>query len=412
MSQQTLDIDGSWLWDRLQATARIGRTDDGGVARLAYSGDERALIGEMAGWARDLGLTLFTDAAANLFFRREGLEDLPPVVLGSHIDTQPTGGRYDGAYGVIAGLAVAEALHRHDRRFRRPIEIAAWMNEEGCRFSPGTTGSALFTGALALDDAREAMDEEGTRLGDELDRHLDLLAGLGVEQRPFGFPMHAFVEAHIEQGPVLEKSGYDIGIVTAAQGPIWYRVEVEGVAAHAGTTPRANRRDAVQGAMELAAAMRGETLDAADEIRFTIGSFDVSPSSINTVAERVVFTVDLRHLDQAVLDRIDARFRAFAARTWAGCDVRLIEKMRRPPVAFDPHVREALKAGAAGRPYLELPSGAFHDAVCLVPHCPTGMLFIPCRDGVSHHSSEHIEPAHALAGAEVLARTTMLLAEE
>lgn len=405
-------IDGDWLWRRLEELAAFGARDDGGVCRLALSQGERDATRRLADWAGAMGASMHTDAIGNLFFRREGREDLTPVVTGSHIDTQPMGGRYDGAYGVLAGFALLEALARTGTTHRHPIEVVAWTNEEGARYSPGAMGSAAFTGHGKLEDYLKVADPDGVRLEDELAVTLASLDALGARRRDFGFPIHALVEAHIEQGPILEAEGVPVGVVTGVQGPAWYRVEVKGEAAHAGTTPRAARRDAFVGASELARAMREAAQDPEDTIRFTIGRFEVLPGAPNTVPDSVRFTVDLRHVEAATLDRLDGVLRELAAREWAGCTASLTRDMRLDPIAFPQDLVDAVeeagaKLGIATRRIL---SGAFHDAAYLAAHCPSVMLFIPCARGVSHHPSESITPQDAAAGARVLAEAVLSLA--
>jgi N-carbamoyl-L-amino-acid hydrolase len=407
-------VDGGWVWARLEELATFGALPNGGVRRLSLSGEEREATRRIAEWTDALGCRLLTDAFGNLFIRRDGTADLAPVVTGSHVDTQPAGGRYDGAYGVVAGLALLEALQRTGTRHRRPIEVVAWTNEEGSRFSPGTMGSAVFAGAANLARFLETTDSAGVPMGEELARSLALLDSLGAERRPFGFPIHALIEAHIEQGPILEAEGVPLGVVAAMQGPAWYRFMVEGEAAHAGTTPRSARRDAFLGASELAAALRAETLDPEDAVRFTIGRFEVSPGSPNTVPDYVLFTVDLRHFKASVLDRIDRAFAALAGKEWARCRVTMTRDMRLDPVTFSTRLVERLETAAArlGLPTRRMLSGAFHDAAYLARHCPAAMLFIPCAGGVSHHPAERITPEDATAGARVLAEAVLSLADE
>ncbi|PMR77213.1 M20 family metallo-hydrolase [Billgrantia endophytica] len=405
-------LNGNWLWDRLNDLAAIGALSNGGVCREALSDGERSALVLLAEWAGQLGCTIHTDAIGNLFIRREGIEALPPVLIGSHIDTQPVGGKYDGTYGVLAGLALLEAFHRAGVEHRRPIEVVAWTNEEGSRFSPAAMGSACFTGHADHETLRELRDVDGTRLGDELDRTLLKLERLGATRREFGFPVHCYLEAHIEQGPILEAEGAVVGIVNAIQGANWYQFEVRGSVAHAGTTPRALRKDAFAGAMELAAALREQATDPDDEVRFTIGRFILQPGSPNTIPDSATFTVDLRHYDNTLLERLDLAFSKLAERKWANCSVEMRREMCLGTVRFDDGLLNVLERTAKrqGIEYRRLSSGAFHDAAHLARHCPSAMLFIPCEGGISHHPHERITKEDAIAGARVLAEAVISIA--
>ena len=412
LQDMNVAVDGGWLWERLNALAAIGGRQDGGVSRSALSEGERQAIGLIAGWADELGCRIFSDAIGNVFVRRDGIEDLPPVVTGSHIDTQPVGGRYDGTYGVVAGLATIEALHRTGTLHRRPIEVVAWTNEEGSRFAPGAMGSAAFMGFEDVDVLRERRDCDGVSLGKELDRNLAALESLGAEQRAFGMPFHAFVEAHIEQGPLLEEAETPIGIVEGVQGLAWYRFDVEGVAAHAGTTPLEGRHDAFLGASELAANLRQAAIKASPQVRFTIGRFEVLPGSPNTIPNHVGFFVDLRHFAPDVLDGLHRIFTDLCNGVWQGCTISMSRQMRIEPVQFSQMVTNELEVSARRLkvPFTRLRSGAFHDAAHLAAHCPTSMLFIPCKNGISHHPDESIKFSDAEIGGRVLAHSVLSLA--
>ncbi len=381
-------VDADRLWRRHMELAAIGATPKGGVNRPALSPEDAEARRRLIGWARARGFTVSVDAIANLFVRAPGADAAAaPVVSGSHLDTQPAGGRFDGIYGVLAAFEVLEAAADAGVVTRRPLEAVVWTNEEGSRFQPTTMGSAVFAGRLPLERALAATDAAGVRLETAL---ADTLARLGVEERrAFASPMAAYVEAHIEQGPVLEAAGHTIGIVTGIQGLRWFEVEVAGEEAHAGTTPLRRRRDAFVAATEMARALRTWMADRTDTLRFTIGRFEVAPNSPNTVPGRVLFTIDFRHPDPSVLEQRGARI-ADICRVHAGpCAVSVRETLTSPPIAFDPAVQAVLREAAArqGVSHMDIVSGATHDAKHAALLCPAGMLFVPCAGGVSHNEA-------------------------
>ncbi|WP_029007378.1 M20 family metallo-hydrolase [Azospirillum halopraeferens] len=405
-------VDEGRLWGRLMALAAVGARPDGGVDRPALSMQDAQARSLVAGWARDLGFAVATDPIGNLFVRRAGRDpDAAPVLTGSHLDTQPMGGRFDGAYGVIAGLEALHAMNDAGISTRRPVELVAWTNEEGARFQPGCMGSAVFTGALALETALAAVDRDGMTAREAL---AAVLAGEPeMAIRPADAAVHAYVEAHIEQGPVLEEEGLPLGIVTGIQGCRWFAVEVTGEAAHAGTTPRARRRDAFMAAHAIVAELRRALEDEADVTRFTIGRFEVEPGSPNTVPARVFFTIDLRHPDAARLTDLGDRVAPLAGSAAGGCAVTVTQTSASAPVVFADPVLRVLRDAAVrcGVPFRDLPSGAGHDAGYLAAMAPTGMLFVPCAGGVSHHPAESAAPADLATGARVLAEGLVRLAE-
>lgn len=408
-------VSADTLWDDLCYLAQLGARPDGGVGRLALDTQDIAARRWLVTQGRALGASAHTDGAGNLFLRLAGkAAHLPPVVTGSHIDSQPAGGAYDGAYGVLAGLAVLRALHSAGVVPERSIEVVAWTNEEGVRFSPGTSGSSCFTGRVSLADTRAIVDDDGVSFGTAVDACTADLMADEVAWRELGTPMHAFLELHIEQGPVLEQAGLPLGVVTGIQGVSWFRVTVSGKANHAGTTPRSARADAFAGAMELASVLREIARDEADETRFTIGRFQLSPDSINTIPDQATFTIDLRHPDPKELDRLEVAMAYAIELQWAGCDASMERLSRIDPVAFpDPLVATvAAAAETLGMPYQRMNSGAFHDAIHLASHCPTGMLFIPCKDGLSHHPAESITQQQATDGARALAAAVMAVSVE
>jgi N-carbamoyl-L-amino-acid hydrolase len=406
-------IDQARLWRRHEEMARIGATGRGGVCRLALTAADTAGRALLISWASRLGLTAEIDPIGNLFISREGSEpDALPVWTGSHLDTQPTGGKYDGIYGVLAGLEVLEGFAERGIATRRPIELVVWTDEEGVRFQPTTMGSAVHAGAVPLEDALAARDSDGITAEAALAAQTAALSGIG--RRPLGLPAHAYVEAHIEQGPVLEAAGRVIGAVTGIQGLRQFAVTVVGEEAHAGTTPLSRRKDAFAAAHRIVAALHRLVEDATETTRFTIGRFQAEPGSPNTVPGRVAFTIDLRHPDLVTLDRLTDAIMETCRREAAPCSAEIMPLLNSTPVAFDPAMIERVRAAARrlGHEPLDILSGATHDAKFMAGLCPTAMIFIPCRGGVSHNEAEAVEPEHLAAGTEVLAEVLRELAEE
>jgi N-carbamoyl-L-amino-acid hydrolase len=398
-------------WDRLMAMARLGAIPGDGVNRACLTPLDREARRLLIDWARAIGAEISVDAAANLWLRRAGSDpQAAPVLTGSHMDTQPNGGRFDGIYGVIAGLEALHALHDAGITTRRPIEVVAWTNEEGGRFAPGCMGSMAWSNYRQIADFADVSDPDGIRFADALAEHLAAEADLPT--RPLGHQPHAYVEAHIEQGPRLEAAGLDIGAVTGIQGSRWFTVTLTGETAHAGTTPLALRRDAVQDMVRAIAALNALMHDPHDVLRFTVGRIVVEPNTSNSVADCASFTIDFRHPDkQVLLARGDAIAGVVqAAVRDAGVAVR--ETFHALPVEFAPLVVDAVERAAAALDlrHLRLPSGAFHDAQFVVPICPTGMIFVPCRKGISHNPAEYSEPSQLAAGTRVLAATLVDLA--
>jgi N-carbamoyl-L-amino-acid hydrolase len=399
-------------WDRLMAMARIGAISGDGVNRACLTELDRQARRLLIDWAKQIDAKVSVDSAANLWFRCDGSDPhAPAVVTGSHMDTQPNGGRFDGIYGVIAGLEALTALHEANATLRRPVELVAWTNEEGGRFAPGCMGSMSWSGCRRIEEFADVLDPDNIRFADALAAHLSAEADL--PRRPLGGKPHAYVEAHIEQGPRLEAEGLDIGIVTGIQGSRWFTVTLTGETAHAGTTPLALRRDAVQDMVRAIAALNALMHDPQDVLRFTVGRITVEPNTSNSVANRASFTIDFRHPDRDVLL---ARGDAVAGVVQAAvrdAGVTVQETFHALPVAFSPMVVDAVEQAAAahGCSHMRLPSGAFHDAQFAVPVCPTGMIFVPCRRGVSHNPAEYSEPGQLAAGTRVLTQTLAQLAD-
>src|SRR5262245_6920492 len=404
-------VSGERLWRRLMELARFGATPKGGVDRQALSDAEVAARAERMRWGQAIGLQPFADDAANLFLRLPGADDrLPPVLVGSHLDSQPTGGKFDGPFGVLAALESVEAIIAAGKRPRRPIEVVSWMNEEGSRFAPGMMGSAVFTGTRQLADILRISDRAGITVAAELEKVR--AAEAHVPRRPFGFPVVAFLEAHIEQGPILEREGKVIGVVSGIQGKRTYRVEVKGEENHAGTSPRSARRDALVAAVDIVQALEAAMWDREDIVRFTIGMFTVSPNVPSVVPARVVFSLDLRHPDADVLRKLGDAIPDICRNAAGRCEVVVTPLLHDPPLAFPAAIRQRLSsvASALAIPHMEIASGAGHDARYLHYFCPSGMIFIPCKDGISHNEAESAEPDHITAGARVLAEAVFGLA--
>ncbi len=399
-------------WDRLMQMAAIGAIPGEGVNRACLTELDRQARRLLVGWAQEIGAAVSVDDAANLWLRVPGRDpDAAPVVTGSHMDTQPQGGRFDGIYGVLAGLEALTALHDAGVTPRRPIEVVAWTNEEGGRFAPGCMGSMAWSGFKPVSAFADVVDPDGVRFADALAQHLAAEADL--PRRALGGTPHAYVEAHIEQGPRLERDGLDVGVVTGIQGSRWFTVTLTGDTAHAGTTPLALRRDAVQDMVRAIAALNRLMHDPKDVLRFTVGRIVVEPNTSNSVANRVRFSIDFRHPEAAVLlargDAIPGTVQA-AVRD-AGVAVE--ETFHALPVAFHPTVVDAVEQAAAaqGLGHMRMPSGAFHDAQFVVPVCPTGMIFVPCREGISHNPAEYASAGQLAAGTRVLTQALLRLAD-
>ncbi|MCP1291389.1 Zn-dependent hydrolase [Chromobacterium sp. S0633] len=397
-----LNIDSARLWQSLLAMSQIGATGRGGVCRLALSAEDVAARRLFSTWCRQAGLSLESDAVGNLFARRRGrCAELAPVMMGSHLDSQPEGGNFDGVYGVLAALEVIRALNDHDVETRRPLEIACWTNEEGARFAPAMLGSSVFAGELPLEQALRAADSQGVTLA----AALQASGCQGPRATPGPMP-DAYFEAHIEQGPVLESRRLPIGVVSGGQGILWLEAELEGAGAHAGTTPRAYRRDALQAAAAILTQWENDAPSRYPQALWTCGQLTISKPSRNTVPGKVQFSLDLRHPDAAGLqlmaNDICERIRSVAQAR--GIAARIETLWHAPPTPFDAGCQRLLAEAAArlGYPHQDIVSGAGHDAIVLARHCPSAMVFIPCLDGISHNEAESIEPEHAAMGANVL----------
>ncbi len=399
------------LWRRLMDLAAIGARPDGGVCRHALSAEDIEARALLIGWAEQHGFEVSVDDAANLWVRRPGTEpDADPVIAGSHMDSQPAGGKFDGAYGVLAAFEALQAIDDADVATTRPVDMVAWTNEEGGRFDRGCTGSSVWSGAVPLQDYLDDIGVDGVRLGDALQSTLDATPRLA--RRPSGFAAHAYVEPHIEQGPVLEARDIPVAVVTSIQGVRWMNVEFFGTAGHAGTTPQAGRRDAYQAAHRAINALNALMEDPDDVVRFTVGRIVVEPNTPNTISDKVLFSIDFRHPDKALLDEKCARIEALVKDAAPPCSFKITPTTSMDPTPFPEPLVSQLEASAnaLGHPCLRLASGAFHDALYAARRCPAAMIFIPCRAGLSHHPDEWAEPVHCAIGAQVLTATLVDLA--
>ena len=395
-------ISADRLWARLMALGQDGALPDKGVNRQALSAEEILAWRRIIAWGQEAGLTPSTDLAGNLFLTLPGsVPHLKPVVAGSHIDSQPTGGLFDGAFGTLAALEAVTAIVEAGLKPQRSIVVVGWMNEEGSRFAPGMMGSELFAGKRQLGDVMAVRDAQGVSVGEALANVHGAFPEL-VPQ-PIGFPVHAYVEPHIEQADLLEQTGAVIGIVSGIQGKKTYEMTLTGREAHAGTEPMGRRQDALQAFARAALAMQA-AVAGDDDVRFTIGRLEVEPNAPSVVPARVRFRIDLRHPDNAKLDMYGTRLEAAVTEHAAPCGFDIRRLVDAPSNGFDPDLQQAIRRSAArhGVAALELLSAAGHDARHIAELAPSAMIFIPCRGGISHHPDEWAQPAHIAAGAAVL----------
>lgn len=404
-----LRIDAARLLARLDALAEIGATADGACCRLALSDEDRAGRELVVQWMRELGLKVSIDAIGNIFGARAGTQDLAPVMTGSHIDTVRSGGRYDGNYGVLGGLEVVQTLNEAGIATRRPLVVAVFTNEEGARFQPDMLGSLVYAGGLPLAQAHAVRASDGALLRDELVR----IGFLGDAPLPLYQP-HAYVELHIEQGPVLDIEGISIGAVRDLQGISWQEIEIAGQSNHAGTTPMRLRRDAGFCAAAVTQFVRSLAIEMGGDQVATVGALTLQPNLINVIAARAKLTVDLRNTDEALLQRAEQRLAAFllelADREGVVISARTLARFE--PVQFDAGVADliARQAQRLGHSCRAMTSGAGHDAQMMARLCPAAMIFVPSVQGISHSPAEHTAPAHLAAGADVLLHTLLELA--
>lgn len=406
-----VQVDGARLWDALMEMAKIGATPKGGCKRLTLTDLDKQGRQLFTRWCDAAGCTVKVDRMGNMFARRPGTDDsLPPVMMGSHLDTQPTGGKFDGVLGVLGALEVVRSLNDLNIRTRHPIEIANWTNEEGSRFAPAMVSSGVFAGVYTEDFAYARLDPEGKALGDELKR-----IGFQGPEPVGGRPIHAFFELHIEQGPILEDESIEVGVVTHGQGQRWYEITLTGFESHAGSTPMPVRRDALLGAARIVELVNRIGLANAPLAVSTAGMINAYPNSRNVIPGEVFLTVDVRHPLDATLADMDEALKggveAICREIGLACDMKQI--FHYAPVAFEQGCVEAVRNAAKhfGYSHRDIVSGAGHDACYIARVAPTAMIFTPCVDGVSHNESEDIKPEWAMAGANVLMRAVLEKAE-
>ncbi len=410
MNAAELRIDPHRLWSSLMQMAEIGATALGGCNRQALTDLDRAGRDLFVDWARELGCTIEIDEIGNIFARRPGRDPFaPPVLAGSHLDTQATGGKFDGVYGVLAGLEVLRTLDHHHVTTRHPLEVAVWTNEEGCRFSPAMLGSGVVSGDYDLRFAYERTDKEGRSVEEEL-----LRIGYRGQRPARPYPYAAMFEAHIEQGPILEKTGTTIGAVTGIQGAHWFDVTLSGVSAHAGPTPMEMRRDPWRAATKIIEGALGLADGHRPWGRATIGDVSASPGSRNTVPGRLTFSVDLRHPDAVILESMVSSFKELVARLATAADLEhdISPVWHMPPTSFDPRLVDHVERAAQqlGYSVQRIVSGAGHDSLHTAKFAPTAMIFVPCAGGLSHNEAEAAEPRDLEAGANVLLHSMLAVA--
>jgi N-carbamoyl-L-amino-acid hydrolase len=402
-----LKIDPERLWDDLMETARIGGTPKGGICRLTLTDLDRQVRDWFKARAEALGCTVTVDDMGAMFARRAGARaDVPPIAMGSHLDTQPTGGKFDGALGVLAALEALRTLHLAGYETFAPIEVINWTNEEGARFTPAMIASGVFSGVFTREFADQRQDRGGVKFGDAL----EAIGYRGKE--PCGaHALSAFFEIHIEQGPYLEQEGKDIGVVTGVQAMRWYEVTVTGEDRHAGTTPMPRRRDALVGAARIVDVVNAVAREHVPYGVGTVGILEAKPGSPNVVPGEAFLTIDLRHPEMAVLNQMESDVTAATNAIGAelALEVAIKNIWNQPPVHFDETciavIREA--AAASGFSTCDIVSGAGHDAAYIAGVAPTAMIFVPCRDGISHNEAEYSSKEQCAAGAQVLLQAVL-----
>jgi N-carbamoyl-L-amino-acid hydrolase len=406
-SAKNLNIDPDRLWATILETAAIGGTPKGGICRLTLTDLDRQVRDWFVASCRAAGCTITIDEIGNIFARRPGRDDtLPPIAMGSHLDTQPTGGKYDGVIGVLSGLEVLRTLNDAGYETNAPIEVINWTNEEGSRFAPAMLASGVFAGVFTKDYAYDRLDREGKRFGDELER-------IGYKgAAPCGDrKLAAFFELHIEQGPILEAESKTIGVVTGVQGMRWYEVTVTGVDSHAGSTPMRLRRDALLGAARMIEAVNAVSLAHGPDAVSTVGLIEARPNSRNVIPGEVFFSIDLRHPSDAVVVLMETELEAALRRIALENELALgFERVwDSPAVRFDKECVDAVRRAAVEQGFAsrEIVSGAGHDAAYMARVAPTAMIFVPCEKGISHNELEKAEPEHVAAGANVLLRAVL-----
>ena len=403
---EDLRINGDRLLSRIEELASIGAIDGGGSFRLALTDEDRAGRDLVVTWMRDLDLDISIDSIGNVVAVRPGKTDGPPTMTGSHIDTVRTGGRYDGNLGVLAGLEIIESLSENKIETQHPVAVAFFTDEEGSRFAPDMLGSLVYVGGMTLEEALDIKGVDGAKVGDELDR----IGYRGTSPCPGPSP-RAFVELHIEQGPVLEVEGVTIGAVTGVQGISWTELTVTGESNHAGTTPMALRRDSGFAAAAISTYVRDLSLEMGGSQVATVGRLELHPNLVNVVAGSAVLTVDLRNTVEAYLLESENKLADFLLELASneGLEIEKRQLARFEPVEFNQEVVDTVEniASRLGHSVMKLPSGAGHDAQMMARVCPTGMVFVPSHKGISHNPQEHTDSDDLIAGCNVLFQTIL-----
>lgn len=404
-----IKVNGQRLWQTIEQMAQIGATDKGGCNRQALTDLDQQGRDLFVRWAKALGCNVRIDQMGNLFARREGLDNsLPAIATGSHLDTQPTGGKFDGVYGVLAGLEVIATMNDHNIATQEPIDVCVWTNEEGARFSPAMIGSGVWSGEFSLEYGHSRTDKNGLTIAQELAR----IHYLG-EHACVPEPIKAFIELHIEQGPILEQENKTIGIVKGVQGIHWYDLTLYGEPVHAGPTPMATRRDPFRAMHQIIADLYSLVEEYQPWSRVTFGDICADPGSRNTVPEKLTLAVDLRHPDQSALDEMDERFKQIVQQRCQQWHLSrdIFTQWCSPAIEFDEHCIAAVQKATQRLGYSNqrMFSGAGHDSVYVSRVAPTSMIFIPCKNGLSHNESEYASPEHVTAGANVLLNTILNL---
>lgn len=406
-----ISINEKRLWDTLMEHGQIGGTDKGGVCRLALTDLDRQGRDKFVEWCKEANLTIRVDEIGNIFARRAGTDPTrKAIAMGSHIDTQPTGGKFDGIYGVMSGLEVLRTLNDHHIQTKAPIEVIVWTNEEGSRYVPVMMGSGVFAGEFTLEHALAAVDEHGVSVKDELQK-IGYAGGVKPGDVPGGL-FDAYFEAHIEQGPVLENNQLPVGVVVGALGQRWYDVVITGMESHAGTTPMELRHDALLAASRMVEKVNEVALSYAPYGRGTVGYMKVMPNSRNTIPGTVNFTIDIRALHDEELLAMQETLMNYA-KSLEAKDSRLKITIKQvvyyPPCHFTQKCVESVRESATELDYahMDIVSGAGHDAVYMANILPSAMIFVPCKDGISHNEVEDADPKHLAAGANVLLHTIL-----
>ncbi|MEM7207071.1 MAG: Zn-dependent hydrolase [Pseudomonadota bacterium] len=403
-------VNGARLWESLMEMAKIGALPAGGCCRLALTDEDIAGRALFKQWCEAEGCTFSSDDMGNLFVRRSGRNNsLDPIVAGSHLDTQPHGGKFDGIYGVLAGLEVIRTLNENNIETEAPVEVVVWMNEEGARFAPAMIASGVYANLFTREFALGREDLDGVTQGEALEK-----SGFVGNEKCGEHKMGAYLEAHIEQGPILEINENVVGVVTGGQGSLWYDARVTGTDSHAGSTPMKGRRDAFIAASKMTLAVHDIVNKHAPNAVGTIGSVEVKPNSRNTIAGEVFFTIDIRHPDYDILRNMDAEMRAAldAICTEQNVELDLDEIWDNPPAVFSERCITAVRDAARdlGCAHQDIVSGAGHDACQVSRVVPVGMIFVPCAGGISHNEAESAEPDHLEAGCNVLLHAMISLA--